>query len=238
MATRAERWDQAKRRYLQAAELRTGATFRLEGRGARWASGPAGTVAIMASGSRDGEHWWFSLEPDEFERRGALGLILLCGPSEPPLDFPIPRARVLDVLPQLRRDRLRGEVKLNLALQAGRYVIQVPEGRDVDVTSALGDLSWLAGGSHGQGPAPGERVPTPNALREDAAFYAYVRRGVLEPLDSPGLPDGTLVIVRATVAPSVPGIAALRRIVASGGPTDLPTDLAERHDHYAHGAHE
>jgi hypothetical protein len=28
----------------------------------------------------------------------------------------------------------------------------------------------------------------------------------------------------------------LRRILARGGPADLPVDLAQQHDHYAHGA--
>jgi hypothetical protein len=140
-------------------------------------------------------------------------------------------------MPKLGRDS-RGECKLNLVRRAGRYALKLPGEVDVDVTDARGDLSWLIPGRIAAAvvPEPVPRDASPDVAVGESAFFARVRRGLLEPLDATGLPEGSLVRVRAAVATSVPGIAALRKIVAAGGPADLPSDLAERHDHYAHGA--
>ena len=240
MRTRADKWDEPKRDYLRRIREHTGVVLELEGRGSRWASGPAGSIGIMASGTRDGQRWWLGLDESEFHERGALGLILLCQSRETLLDFALPRQRVLELVPGLGRDR-RGERKFNIVRRRDRYVLQLPGERDVDMTASLGDLSWLKGeGSitplgRSERRSTGElRLPGP-AQDVEAAFFARVRQGVLEPLDPTGLPEGALVRVRAAITESVPGISALRRILAAGGPEDLPRDLAERHDHYAHG---
>ncbi len=233
MGRRADRWDGPKREYLE----RLGAEFRLDRRGGRWATGPGGTIGIMASDTRDGEHWWFGLDAGEFERRGALGVVLLCQANGLLVDFGLPAERIRELLPKLGRDQSRGERKLNLVRRADRYVLQLPGGPEVDVTEARGHLSWLIPKRDSARGSPRQvRERGPEDTADEHIFFARVRRGVLEPLDPIALTDGSLVRVRVTPVPSVPGIAALRRIVAAGGPRDLPEDLAERHDHYAHGA--
>ena len=54
-------------------------------------------------------------------------------------------------------------------------------------------------------------------------------------IDASGLADGELVLVRASRVASAPASAAIRKIVARGGPRTLPADFADEHDHYAHG---
>jgi hypothetical protein len=76
------------------------------------------------------------------------------------------------------------------------------------------------------------------ATREQSArrFFAMVKNGALHPLDDVTLEAGSLYLVEVREADAVPGSRSLRSILARGGPLDLPSDLAERHDHYAHRA--
>lgn len=238
MGGRADRWHEPKRDYLNRVKHRTGLVFELEGRGARWASGPAGAIGILASGgTQSGGRWWLGVDEIEFRNRRALGLILLCQSRDELLDFGLSRDKVAELLSQLGRDRER---KLNLVHRHDRYVIQVPGHREVDVTQSLGDLSWLDGDRSMSATEPravDDKAPHLAGPETGAtAFFARVRAGLLEPLDPTGLPEGAVVAVRATVTHSTPQVSALRRILAAGGPDTLPRDLAERHDHYAHGA--
>lgn len=265
MGARADRWDEPKRSYLSWIREQTGVVFELERRGSRWASGPAGSIGIMASDTRDGERWWLSLDENEFGARRALGLILLCKANDALLGFGLSRERVLELLPKLGRDRSKGERKFNLARRRDRYLLQLPGEGPFDMTSYLGDLSWLKADSPQGPPGVVPMLPRPTVPRtipfvpphgtealvtsvsaresrqagtpqaDERAFFARVQRGLLKPLDPTGLPEGALVRVRATITPSAPSIPALRRIIAAGGPGNLPEDLAERHDHYAHG---
>jgi hypothetical protein len=235
-------WDREKRDYLDRLFVKTGVRLELEGRReSKWARGAGGALAILSSREHAGPHWWFGLKESEFTRRRALGVVLLCQGGQDILDFPIAASVVEEFLAALRPDS-KGESKLHLFLRHGRYVLPVPGRPDVDLTPMKGDLSWLS--RMGSPTVDDERdddrrptAPSGSAPRQpDAAFFARVRKGLLEPLDATGLSDGDVVMVTATVARQVPGSAALRRIVARGGPASLPPDFAEQHDHYAHGA--
>jgi hypothetical protein len=172
----------------------------------------------------------------------------LCQSKDALLDFGLPRERVLELLPRLGRDQSRGERKLNLVRRRAGYWLLLPDHQAaVDLTASLGDISWISRGAARDAATSRQRTytpdrpePTPDHVEPPDAlfprsFFARVRAGRLEPLDPLGLPDGTFVRVHATVTESVPQSAALRQIVAAGGPAGLPNDFAERHDHYAHG---
>ncbi len=233
-------WDDLKRRYLASIQAR-GIPLELGGRHAsRWARHPRGWVAIpSARESPRGDRWWLSLNEKEFESRDARGIILLCRAGEDLIDFGIPAERAREFLPHLSKEGRSGERKLNVVRRGERHVLQIPGGREIDLTPARGDLSWLEPASFPPQPTVRKgsqaRGAEPPAGAE-STFFARVRRGRLEPLDDIGLPEGDLVLVRATPARVVPATGALRRIVARGGPASLPADFAEQHDHYARGA--
>src|SRR5262245_57244690 len=113
MRARADKWDKRKRDYIEDVRTKTGDACELEGRPARWATGPTGTIGIMASDTPNGTRWWFGLDESEFSTRRPLGLVLLCRSDDKLLSFGLPRERVLGFLPKLGRDS-RGERKLNL----------------------------------------------------------------------------------------------------------------------------
>src|SRR5437016_6303204 len=155
MTGRAGRWDQAKRELVQRVHQETGATFDLEGRGGRWASGPAGSIAIMASDDHGGR-WFFGLDEAEFRKRDAIGVILLCRVADDLMVVGIPADRVGPLLPQLPRDEKRGERKWNIVRRSGRYILQIAGGNAVDlgdflVTGSLRDLAWLNAGRNASG---------------------------------------------------------------------------------------
>ncbi len=66
-------------------------------------------------------------------------------------------------------------------------------------------------------------------------FFARVDRGKLVPMDPTGFNDGATYLVVAVPSP-VPHRLAERRILAAARSIDLPSDFAQQHDHYAHGA--
>jgi hypothetical protein len=211
--------------------------LQLEGRkGSRWARADEGVVAVLGADERLDDRWWFGLREKEFSDRDALGVILLCGSGEEVVDLGLAGSRVRELLPQLSLEPRRGERKLNIFRRGGRYELQVPGGRPVDVTAARGDLSWLGAPSQSGRDRTAGADGSPGAQPKDepvAAFFARVRKGLLEPLDPTGLADGDIVLVTVAKAPTMPTSAALRRIVARGGPRSLPADFAEQHDRYA-----
>lgn len=234
-------WDDRKRRELASIRVSTGISLELEGRrGSRWARYPRGSVAVLSASEHPrGDRWWFSLNEKEFESRDVRGVILLCGAGEGLTRFGIPAERVREFLPHLSKEGKSGERKLNVVRRGERYVLQMPGGREVDLTLARGDFSWLDPASFPGHPSVRERSEPPGAepsARSESAFFGRVRKGRIEPLDDTGLKEGDLVLVRAAVTGAVPATAALRRIVARGGPAALPADFAEQHDHYARGA--
>lgn len=238
---RHRRWDDRKRGYLESVTRLIGVPLELEGRASsRWARCPAGVIAVLASRRHARQNWWFGLQEKDFQDRVPLGVILLCDSDDALLDFCIPALRIQELLPDLSRSGDQRE--FNLFRRGHRYVLQVPGRGDVDVTAARGDLSWLGTATASsvreqpaEGPASTDTGIEP-VTKVGATFFARVRSGALEPLDATGLPEGELVLVRATPARIVPGNVALRRIVARGGPGSLPGDFAEQHDHYARGA--
>src|SRR5262249_44255649 len=69
---------------------------------------------------------------------------------------------------------------------------------------------------------------------ESSRFFATAKNGALHPLDDAALESDAIYLVEVRRADVVPGTSFLRRMVARGGPDDLPADFAERHDHYRH----
>jgi hypothetical protein len=99
MRARADRWDKPKRDYLEHVKVKTGIALELEGRSARWATGPKGTIGIMASDAGDGKRWWLGFDEKESTKRHPLGLVLLCRSNDTLLAFGLPWQRVLGFLP-------------------------------------------------------------------------------------------------------------------------------------------
>jgi hypothetical protein len=238
---RDESWEARKRRYLEALGEKVGVEFHLEGRrGSRWARSARGVIALLASREHPGPLWWFGLQPDEFDRQRALGVIFLCLTEDGLVDFGLPASRLKDLLPSVSREARTGEHKLHIVRQGPSFVLRPA----LDLTPFRSNVSWLQSGEAppSSGDKKDPRHPPDAALgsgvpRSDAAFFARVREGRLEPLDPMGLREGELVLVRAAIAKAVPGNAALRRILARGGPEGLPVDFAERHDQYARETH-
>lgn len=200
------------------------------------------------------DRWWFGCDPDKLHERQPLGIVLLCKARAGSLHaIGLPRALFRDLEPKLsRNDR---HVFFNVIRRGTRFFLQLRGGDELDVTAYLDDVSWIANGEksdRGASYMPHRPAPvTQDAVREapehspraeepspSAAtrFFAVVKNGALHPLDEVTLESGSLYLVEIRETPSVPGNRSLRRILARGGPGDLPADLAEQHDHYAHGA--
>jgi hypothetical protein len=234
-ASRVDKWHEQKQRYLTHLAGRGLAATLGRRRGARWAQTPQGVVGILGA-SDVGDRWWFGLSEREFRDHNAIGLILLCESKTDVLDFGLSAEQVSAILPRLGADH-RAERKLNLVRRGERYLLQIPSEAPIDLTSALHDLTWLTGHSHGL-PGGQSRPPertTSKASSEPHSFFAQVHRGTLKPLDRTLLKEGELVLVQITRVTSIPSHASLRQIVAAGSPSALPADFASRHDFYAHG---
>jgi hypothetical protein len=188
---------------------------------------------LGAAEARTGQRWFLGLNEREFlGDRDVRGLVLLCEASAELLDFWFRADEIRELLPHL--SVRAGERKFNVVRRRDRFVLQIPGADDRDITAKRGDTTWLGGsaGSHEtRPPLPPEVLPS-----WQPPFLARVRKGRLEALDPISLEEGAVVVVRVSPAPTVPRQAALRRIVAVAGVTDLPADFAEQHDHYAHGA--
>ena len=254
-AQRNSEWDATKRAFLEAAGKRIGSALALDPRASsRGGRSPAGPFVILGADEVHAGRWWFGLSEERFQDAHVLGVILLCRKGGQLFNFGLPAARLRLLLPHLSREGTRGERKWNVQRSGSRFVLRVPgrQDLDLDLTDASDDLSWLVAGNmpaaepladtaHAR--LPGRPVasvdtngpPTVPPVRT-IAFFARVRKRVLEPLDDPGLDDGAIVLVTAARTERVPATSAMRRIIARGGPASLPADLAERHDLYARPA--
>ena len=237
---RVDKWHEKKCEYLAGLANRGISATLGARRGARWASTPSGVVGILgASEHPAGDHWWFGIREHEFRERQAIGVILLCESEHDVLDFGLTAARLLELLPRLGADRRSGERKLNLVRRDERYLLQIPGESPVDVTDARHDVKWLLGSGDPAASATSARHGSPKvsaSAAETYHFFAQVKGGVLKPLDPVDLQDGEILLVEARRVATAPGHASVRRIVAAGGPAELPRDFATRHDVYAHGA--
>ena len=232
---RVEKWDARKRAYLR--DVAGTLALRLDDRrGARWATGPRGIVAILgASEAPGGGRWFLGVNEAQFRERAPIGLVLLCEQGQKLLDFVLPADRLRPLLGRL--SKVGAERKINLVRVRDRYIIQVPGADGADVTESLGNLSSL--GAVADAPAAHEGLRLRKRRGERGAnlrFFAKVRRGRLEPLDPVDLREGEVLLIRTEALPAAPRHASLRHIVALAGPSDLPSDFAAQHDHYARGA--
>jgi len=227
-------WHQRKERVLADVKRKTGLDFALGARrGSRVARGPAGTLHLLgAAEARAGGRWWLGLNEREFVGSDdARGVVLICETASDLVDLWFSADEIRELLPRLTaRD---GERKFNVVRRRDKFFLQIPGLGEKDITPKQGDTAWLTGARAGR-----EILSSPP--RDFPVWYppflARVRKGRLEPLDPTSLEEGAVVVVRLSTAPTVPRQAALRRIVAAAGTTDLPADFAEQHDHYAHGA--
>ncbi len=244
-------WAEIRHRFLdQAAPQGT----RLTLRDRVWAVTPGGAWVALpgTSDSPVTDKWWLGCDPEKLRARRPLGVILLCQARAGPLyAIGLPQAVLRDVAPRLsRNDR---QLFFNVVRRGDRFLLQLRGGDEVDVTARLGDISWANDGGDaalasvresGAGAvaegSPGRSIHAdPDTPARDEAthrFFAVVKNGALYPLDEITLESGSLYLVSVREASAVPGNSSLRRIVARGGPDDLPSDFAERHDYYAHGA--
>src|SRR5262245_615108 len=157
---RSRGWDETKRVFLRDLSG-NGKAWTLEKRGSRWASGPSGTIGILAASESRPDRWWFSLNEAEFQERRALGVFLLCGSRGATMPFGLRASQLEPLLPRLSIDE-RGERKLNVLRSGQRFVLQVPGEPDVDLTPALGDAAWIGwlGEDATAAPAVRERLTT------------------------------------------------------------------------------
>jgi hypothetical protein len=221
------------------------------------ATDTGGWIALPGtSDSPDADKWWLGCDPEKLRARRAMGVVLLCKSRGGPLHaIGLPRALLDDLWPKLVKNQRH--VFFNVARRGGRFLLQLRGGEQLDVTGRLDDFSWIAdageassasGGMHSfaAGAPIREHSTTPFEDGERAEpetqgppihrFFAIVRNKTLHPLDEVALEPGSLYLVEVREAPVVPGNTSLRRIVARGGPENLPPDFADRHDYYAHGA--
>ena len=200
------------------------------------------------------DRWWLGCDPEKLRERQPLGIVLLCKAREGSLHaIGLPRTLFLDFEPKLSRNAK--QVFFNVVRRGTRFLLHLRGGEELDVTAHLDDLSWIANGERSDQRArrmPHRPAPLTQDLVKEAPenspraeepspapatrFFAVVKNGALQPLDEVTLESGSLYLVELRAAPSVPGNRSLRRILARGGPGDLPVDFAEQHDHYAHGA--
>ena len=186
-------------------------------------------------------------------QRGAVGAILLCASVDQPLlDFGLPANFIGEIEPHLSVGNGREQLYFNVLRRGTRFELQLKGGRSVDITRRLGDVSWLR---EARAAASGQEASVASAPRgavaearldcgrgggvrsgDDHRFFArYVDEG-LRPLDPIDLRNEAVYLVEARLMNAAPRSRALRRIVARGGPSGLPRDLAEQHDYYAHGS--
>jgi hypothetical protein len=208
------------------------------------------------SDSPNADRWWLGCDPDKLRERQPLGIVLLCKAREGSLyAIGLPNALFRELEPKLSKPKSERQVFFNVVRRGTRFLLQLKGGEEFDVTAHLDDVSWITNGnehrmSSGR-PSYGASRVAEGAVTETAErsardqmpppaaairFFAVVKKGSLHPLDDVGLESGSVYLVELRDAPSIPGNRALRRILARGGPGDLPADLAEQHDHYAHGA--
>ena len=253
MKTSQARWVQLRQEFIDRTSDRG---IHLTLRDRVWAVTRAGEWVALpgTSDSPVADRWWLGCDPDKLREREPLGIVLLCKAQEGSLNaIGLPTTLFRELEPQLsRNDR---QVFFNVIRRGARFLLQLRGGEEVDVTAHVDDVSWIANGEAGDrdtGRRPHRPASSthdyvreasehgPNADEPSPAaatrFFAAAKNGALHPLDEVPLESGALYLVEIRPAPSVPGSRSLRRILARGGPGDLPADFAEQHDHYAHGA--
>ena len=255
MKTSQAEWADIRHRFLDET-ARRGVSLTLRDR--VWAVTPKGAWVALpgTSDSPIADRWWLGCDPQKLRARRPIGVILLCQARGGSLHtIGLPEALLGDVEPRLSKNKR--QIFFNVVRRGGRFLLQLRGGDEIDVTGRVNDVSWLAD-AQGEGASlvsdgvnPGEsaaifqehaKQSTADDPGEPAAgeasthrFFAIVKDSALHPLDDVALEPGSLYLVEAREAPAVPGNSSLRRIVARGGPDDLPADFAERHDYYAHG---
>jgi hypothetical protein len=197
-------------------------------------------VAVLAAAENQNARYWLGGSRARLLERRTAGVVLLCKPSRGDvIVIGIDATTLRVLLPRLGVSK-RGDVHLNIVPKGARMILQAPGGDDVDLTSRIGDLSWLGAPSEARSVAETasryEREgDEPAAVAPPHRFFARVESGRLVPTDPMDLPDGAVVLVEAQRVAGAPTSRAMRRIAALRGPEDLPRDFAERHDEYAHG---
>lgn len=234
---RPRHWDEIKRNLLKELRDGTGADFSLKRINGRWAFGPGGVVGIVSGEERpEGDRWFMGLDERALGEQQPRGVILVCETRDGRrIVLGFEASRWASLVRGMSRDSSRGELKFALRRRGDRYLLE-----GTDVTSALDDVSWLrepgvVGMSQHTATGSVSKAP-PASGSTERSFFARVKGHVLEPLDPTGLADGDVVLVRTRSTPTVPSNAALRRLIAAGGPPSLPPDFADQHDAHAHGA--
>ena len=246
-------WSELRSQYVANLTATHGIRLRLRDRvwavtdDGRWIALPG----VTATSNPD--KWWLVYMRDEFRQRGAVGAILLCASVDQPLlDFGLPANFIGEIEPHLSVGNGREQLYFNVLRRGTRFELQLKDGRSVDITRRLGDVSWLR---EARAAASGQEASVASAPRgavaearldygrvgdvrsgDDHRFFArYVDEG-LQPLDPIDLRNEAVYLVEARLMNAAPRSRALRRIIARGGPSGLPRDLAEQHDYYAHGS--
>jgi hypothetical protein len=195
------------------------------------------------------DRWWLGCDSEKMRDRQPLGVILLCKSQQGPLHaIGLPGELLRSVEPKLFRNAR--QLFFNVSRRGERFFLQLRGGEELDVSQHVDDVSWISTDKgaglarHYSGPStqavvretPEPRSPSEEPAATSTRFFAVVKNGALHPLDDVTLQSGSLYLVDIREAPSVPGNRSLRRILARGGLADLPSDFAQQHDHYAHGA--
>ena len=249
-------WQSTRKAYLES--LHRARHLRLQLRHRVWAVTDDGAWVALpgVTATSNPDLWWLSVRRDDYRERRALGAILLCASADEPLrDFGLPADLVAEIEPHLSLGTERPLLHFTVIRRHSRFELQLKGGRALDITDRLGDVSWIAGStprSSARAAAPPVSSAADHPLTAEAApgygatahsgpepgelrFFARASDTGLEPVDPVELQRGAVYLVRATRTAGVPRSTALRRILARGGPEDLPRDLSAQHDHYAHG---
>lgn len=255
MKTSQADWAQLRRSFIAGLAERG---VRLSLRDRVWAVTADGDW-IALPGTSDSpvpDRWWLGCDPEKLRARRPVGVALLCQARSGPLHvIGIPSSALREIEPKLSRNAR--QLFFNVARRGDRFLLQLRGGEELDVTQRLEDLSWIAATTPGETRAyrppdpdagiaaesvdravstigiPSGAVATPRSVR----FFARCVQGALVPIDESQLEESATYLVEVQRVDGLPATRALRRILARGGPNDLPADLAERHDHYARGTH-
>lgn len=248
-------WADLRRAYLEGLQKAHGITLALRDRvwaateAQQWIALPGATATI------DPDHWWLGVMRDDFRQRQAAGAILLCASVDAPLlDFALPAELIEDIEPRLSVGNGGRQFNFNVFRRGSRFELALKGGNPLDITGRLGDVAGLlearpravdgrSRSARGEiGPVAAEATEPygaaeePSGNRGEHRFFARYTSHGLEPLDPVDLQTGAVYLLQVRLATSAPRTQALRRILARGGPVDLPGDFAEQHDHYAHGS--
>ena len=236
-------------------KIRLGYLERLRSRGAAlelcdntWAATPAGQwVSLPVADECNPGRWLAAFNHNQFEKRSALGIIILCRTdSGELLDFGLSRTQLEQIDAHLPYSTARGsrETKLNVRRVGSRHELLLKGREPFDLTHTLGSVGWIQSPPL---PAVAEGVASysapiekePQRSRDGVArvhrFYARCRVGRLEPLDDSVAVEDGVYLVTARAVEHVPAVSSFRRIASLSAADDLPADLADQHTHYAHG---